>query len=47
MLESKRMVKKSGALRNRIKTLVGELTSDFNDSFLPFNTFNIFIICFH
>ena len=32
-LESKRMVKKSGALRKRIKTLVGELTSDFNDSF--------------
>ena len=30
-LESKRMVKKSGALRKRIKTLVGELTSDFND----------------
>lgn len=32
-LESKRMVKKSPALRKRIKTLVAELTSDFNDSF--------------
>ncbi|WP_244833381.1 terminase TerL endonuclease subunit [Clostridium sp. BJN0001] len=32
-LESKRMVKKSKALKKRIKTLVGELTSDFNDSF--------------
>lgn len=32
-LEAKRMVKKSATLRKRIKTLVGELTSDFNDSF--------------
>lgn len=32
-LESKRMVKKSPTLRKRIKTLVGELISDFNDSF--------------
>lgn len=32
-LESKRMVKKSPALRKRIKTLVAELNSDFNDSF--------------
>lgn len=30
-LESKRMVRKSPALRKRIKTLVGEMTSDFND----------------
>lgn len=30
-LESKRMVRKSPALRKRIKTLVGELTSSFND----------------
>jgi phage terminase large subunit-like protein len=30
-LESKRMVKKSPALRKRIKTLVAELDSDFND----------------
>lgn len=32
-LESKRMVNKSTVLRKRIKTLVGELKSDFNDSF--------------
>lgn len=32
-LEAKRMVKKSTTLRKRIKTLVGELTSEFNDSF--------------
>lgn len=32
-LESKRMVRKSCTLKKRIKTLVGELTSDFNDSF--------------
>jgi len=32
-LESKRMVKKSPTLRKRIKTLVAELNSDFNDSF--------------
>lgn len=32
-LESKRMVTKSPTLRKRIKTLVGELTSAFNDSF--------------
>lgn len=32
-LESKRMVKKSPVLRKRIKTLVAEMTSDFNDSF--------------
>lgn len=31
-LEAKRMVRKSPALRKRIKTLVGELVSDFNDS---------------
>ncbi|PGO83301.1 terminase, partial [Bacillus cereus] len=30
--ESKRMVKKSPALSKRIKTLVKELTADFNDS---------------
>lgn len=30
--EAKRMVKKSPALRKRIKTLVAELNSDFNDS---------------
>lgn len=30
--EAKRMVKKSPVLRKRIKTLVGELNSDFNDS---------------
>lgn len=32
-LEAKRMVKKSPSLRKRIKTLVAELNSDFNDSF--------------
>ena len=32
-LESKRMVNKSTVLKKRIKTLVGELKSDFNDSF--------------
>ncbi|EKO1913612.1 terminase large subunit [Clostridium botulinum] len=32
-LEAKRMVKKSPVLLKRIKPLVGELTSDFNDSF--------------
>ncbi|WP_110955745.1 terminase large subunit [Anaerosinus massiliensis] len=32
-LEAKRMVKKSPALRKRIKPLVAEMTSDFNDSF--------------
>ena len=32
-LEAKRMVKKSPVLRKRIKTLVAELSSDFNDSF--------------
>ena len=32
-LEAKRMVKKSPTLRKRIKTLVAELNSDFNDSF--------------
>jgi phage terminase large subunit-like protein len=32
-LEAKRMIKKSPALRKRIKTLVAELVSDFNDSF--------------
>lgn len=32
-LEAKRMVKKSPSLRKRIKTLVSELNSDFNDSF--------------
>lgn len=31
--EAKRMVKKSPALRKRIKTLFAELVSDFNDSF--------------
>ena len=31
--EAKRMVKKSKSLSKRIKTLVGELNSDFNDSF--------------
>lgn len=30
--EAKRMVRKSPVLRKRIKTLVGELTSDFNDA---------------
>jgi len=35
-LEAKRMVKKSPALRKRIKPLVAEMVSDFNDSvFLP------------
>lgn len=32
-LEAKRMVKKSSSLRKRIKTLVGELNADINDSF--------------
>jgi phage terminase large subunit-like protein len=32
-LEAKRMVKKSPSLRKRIKTLVAEMTSEFNDSF--------------
>ncbi|QEK12589.1 terminase large subunit [Crassaminicella thermophila] len=32
-LEAKRMVKKSPVLRKRIKPLVAEMTSDFNDSF--------------
>ncbi len=32
-LEAKRMVKKSPALLKRIKTLVAELTAEFNDSF--------------
>lgn len=32
-LEAKRMVKKSPALRKRMKTLVAEINSDFNDSF--------------
>lgn len=32
-LEAKRMVRKSSALGKRIKTLVGELNSDLNDSF--------------
>lgn len=32
-LEAKRMVKKSPVLLKRIKPLVGELTSDYNDSF--------------
>jgi len=32
-LEAKRMVRKSQTLLKRIKTLVGELVSDFNDSF--------------
>lgn len=32
-LEAKRMVKKSPTLIKRIKPLVGEMTSDFNDSF--------------
>lgn len=32
-LESKRMVNKSKTLKKRIKTLVGELTAEFNDSF--------------
>lgn len=32
-LEAKRMVKKSPVLLRRIKPLVGELTSDYNDSF--------------
>jgi len=32
-LESKRMVKKSPTLRRRIKTLVAEIVSEFNDSF--------------
>lgn len=32
-LESKRMVKKSPTLRKRIKPLVAEMTSEFNDSF--------------
>lgn len=32
-LEAKRMVKKSPSLRKRIKTLVSELNSEFNDSF--------------
>lgn len=37
--ESKRMVKKSPALRRRIRTLVGELVSDFNDgSFKPLSS---------
>lgn len=31
-LEAKRMVKKSSSLKKRIKTLVGELTSELNDS---------------
>lgn len=31
-MESKRMVKKSPALKRRIKTLVGELTAEFNES---------------
>jgi phage terminase large subunit-like protein len=32
-LEAKRMVRKSPALRKRMKTLVAEINSDFNDSF--------------
>ncbi|ATB52726.1 terminase large subunit [Caldibacillus phage CBP1] len=37
--EAKRMVKKSPALRKRIRTLVGELVSDFNDgSFKPLSS---------
>lgn len=32
-LEAKRMVKKSPALRRKIKTLVAEMNSDYNDSF--------------
>lgn len=32
-LEAKRMVRKSPTLRKRIKTLVAEINSDFNDSF--------------
>lgn len=37
--ESKRMVKKSPALRKRIRTLVAELASDFNDgSFKPLSS---------
>lgn len=32
-LEAKRMVKKSPVLRKRIKTLVAEMNSDYNDSF--------------
>lgn len=32
-LEARRMVRKSSALNKRIKTLVGELNSDLNDSF--------------
>ena len=32
-LEAKRMVRKSPTLRKRMKTLVAEITSDFNDSF--------------
>lgn len=32
-LEAKRMVKKSPSLRKRMKTLVAEINSDFNDSF--------------
>lgn len=32
-LEAKRMVKKSKALRKRIKPLIAQMTSDFNDSF--------------
>ena len=35
-LEAKRMVRKSSALAKRIKTLVAELVSDFNDSFFRF-----------
>src|SRR5690606_38291420 len=38
-LEAKRMVKKSPALRKRVKTLVAELVSDFNDgSFKPLSS---------
>jgi phage terminase large subunit-like protein len=38
-LEAKRMVKKSPALRKRIKTLVAELISEFNDgSFKPLSS---------
>ena len=33
-LEAKRMVRKSPTLRKRMKTLVAEINSDFNDSFL-------------
>ncbi len=32
-LEAKRMVRKSPSLRKRMKTLVAEINSDFNDSF--------------